>query len=151
MSEPRVGTGMQTSYAAEGTTEERMAAAKASLEALPKPFVDEDDVADELEEAEEGAVLDRDGYIEKARKLEIQLMRGLRMARSAAWQLSDLSVDAAMEMAAIGESNPIVTVLGVGGGSGLPEAKVLLAQILERTADKVVRDGDFDATSLKLP
>ncbi len=141
---------MQTSYASGGTIEEQQAAAKASLEALaiPEPFVDEDDVADELEEPQ---VLDREGYIEKARKLEIQLMRGLRMARSAAWQLADLSVDAAMEMAAIGESNPIVTVLGVGGGSGLPEPKVLLAQILERTADKVVRDGDFDATSLKLP
>lgn len=147
MTGPRVGKGMQTSYAGGGSVEERQAAAKASLEELviPEPFEDEDDVADELE------VLDRDGFIEQARKLEIQLLRGLRMARSAAWQLSELSVEAAFELAVAGESNPIQSVLGVGAGSGLPEGKVLLSEIFIRTADRLMRDGDFDADSLKSP
>ncbi len=143
-----IGKGMQTSYDSTGTLEERQARAKEAIAAIPEPFVDEDDVADELDEVQP---VSRDEFIEKARKLEIQVMRGLRMARSAAWQLADLSVDAAIELAVTGESNPIVTVLGVGGGSGLPEAKVLLAGIFNRTADKLIRDGDFDADSLKAP
>ena len=125
-----------------------MEAAKASLEALSIIPTVEDP---EPEVVEEVAVLDRDGYIEAARKLEIQLMRGLRMARSAAWQLSDLSVDAAFELAVTGESNPIQSVLGVGGGAGLPEPKVLLADIFTRAADRLIRDGDFDKDSLKTP
>ena len=142
-----VGKGMQTSYDSTGTLEERQARAKAAIAELPEPFVDEDDVADELEEV----VRDRDGFIEQARKLEIQLLRGLRMARSAAWQLSELSVEAAFELAVTGETNPIQSVLGVGGGAGLPEGKVLLSDIFIRTADRLMRDGDFDADSLKSP
>ena len=147
MTGPTVGKGMRSSYSAEGTIEERQAAARASLDRvqMPEPFPDEDDVADEME------VLDRAGFAEKARKLEIQLLRGLRMARSAAWQLSDLSVDAAIELAVTGETNPVVSVLGVSGGAGLPEGKLLLAGIFERAADRLVRDGDFDGDSLKSP
>ena len=149
-----MGRGMRTSYDAGpgASIEERQAAALAAIKegeaaeavkmeaVAPIPTVDED-----------GVELDREYYAEEARKVEITVLRGLRMARTATFQIAELSTAAAIDLAEKGESNPIMTLLGVGGGSGLPEGKYLFADLLERVADRIRRDGDFSGDSLRTP
>ena len=148
-------TGMRTSYDAGpgSSTEERQVAAMAAIkegeakaeaqtkpEAIPIPTVDED-----------GVEKDQEYYAEEARKVEITVLRGLRMARTATFQMADLSADAAIDLAESGETNPVRTLLGVGAGTGLGEGKYLFADLLERVADRIRKDGDFDGESLRLP
>ena len=141
------GSGMRTSYEAGGTVEEQQARALAAIaeaEAVVPP-------PEEVILDEDGVEKDREYYAEEARKVEITVLRGLRMARTATFQMADLSTDAAIDLAERGESNPIMTLLGVGGGSGLPEGKYLFADLLERVADRIRRDGDFSGDTLRLP
>ena len=143
------GAGMRTSYEGGGTTEEQQAKALAAIaeaEAVAVVSPPEEVVLDE-----EGVEKDREYYAEEARKVEITVLRGLRMARTATFQMADLSTDAAIDLAAKGESNPVMTLLGVGGGSGLGEGKYLFADLLERVADRIRRDGDFSGDSLRTP
>ena len=144
---------MRTSYDAGpgASIEERQAAARTAIkeaEAAAEAVVPPPEV---VTVDEDGVEKDREYYAEEARKVEITVLRGLRMARTATFQMADLSTDAAIDLAERGESNPIMTLLGVGGGSGLQEGKYLFADLLERVADRIRRDGDFDGTSLKAP
>ena len=147
------GSGLKTSYDAGpgASIEERQAAARAAIaagEAQAEAVVSPPEV---VAVDEDGVEKDREYYAEEARKVEITVLRGLRMARTATFQMSDLSTDAAIDLAEKGESNPIMTLLGVGGGSGLGEGKYLFADLLERVAERIRRDGDFSGDSLRSP
>ena len=148
-----VSSGMRTSYDAVpgSSTEEKQAAAMAAIKAGEAKLEAAKPTAEPVAVDEDGVEKDSEYYVEEARKVEITVLRGLRMARTATFQMADLSADAAIDLAVIGESNPVMSLLGVGGGSGLPEGRYLFADLLERVADRIRRDGDFSGDTLRLP
>jgi len=144
------GRGMRTSYltSPEDTDEQRRATAKASIAQLESAATVEEPPEEEELVGEE---LYPEDYAAIAAKKELTIMKGLRMARTATYDLSLLSKEAAEDLGGRGMSNPITAVLGIGTGIGLPEGVETFALLLERVADRLRRGEDLEATSLKAP